>query len=144
LCIAIAGCKSKPARNLNISNERKSAPFADPLAKAGGCDSRLQDISGLLLLYQQMNHHLPDSLDQLKSLPGADTVPDFTCPVSGQPYVYNKEGIPSPSHAGRIFVYDSTSAHDGMRLALIIPQAPPGRAVVAQVIALPEGFFKGK
>ena len=104
----------------------------------------MQDISGLLLLYTQIHHQLPDSLDELRTVPGASDVTDFTCPVSGKPYIYRPLGIPTPSGNGMIVLYDATPAHDGMRLALVIPKPGRGEAVVTQVIGLPESFFKGK
>jgi hypothetical protein len=150
LLLAAVGCQSnskpaagaKPRRTMPTAQER--TPPVDPLAKAGGCDSRLQDISGLMLLYAQQNHHLPKSLDELRGYPGAADVGDFVCPVSGKPYIYNPDGIPTPSGAGRIMVYDPTPAHDGMRLCLVIPDSGKSSAVIMQVIALPEAFFRGK
>ena len=150
VALAVMGCKSnnnptasaKPRRTLPTAQER--TPPSDPLAKAGGCDSRLQDISGLILLYMQQTHQLPQSLDDLRGYPGATDVGNFTCPVSGKPYIYKPDGIPTPSGAGRIMVYDPTPAHDGMRLCLVIPDPGKSAAVVMQVIALPDSFFKGK
>src|SRR5437764_13610496 len=111
LLIGVLGChpstqqssrkQSRPA----ISSSKEPRP--DPLAKAGGCDSRLQDIGGLFLMYSLMNHRLPESLDELRAIPGASDVGDFTCPVSKQPYIYDRDGKPLPSGAGRTILYDS-------------------------------------
>ncbi len=146
LC-APMGCKSaaqKPKPHPTLPPGQTSEVSTDSPDKTGGCDSRLHDISGLFLLYDAMNHHLPDSLDDLSKMPGADDVGDFTCPVSHQKYLYVPKGIPSPSGAGRIILFDATPAHGGMRLAIEITQTKGSGALVTKVIALPDAFFQGK
>jgi hypothetical protein len=143
------GCQSgKPsakAHSQSVTAPPASAqPLADPLAQTGGCDAHLQDIAGLFLMYSLQNHRLPDSLDELKKLPGAADVGDFNCPVSGKPYLYNREGIPTRSGSGRIILYDAEPTHHGQRLALVIQESAPGGAMVTKVVELPESFFQGK
>src|SRR4051812_1154488 len=121
-CVAmIAGCKqstkTSPGKSrAPISSSHEPVPAPDQIAKTGGCDARLQDLSGLFLMYSLMNHRLPDSLDELRTMPGASDVPAFECPVSHQPYVYVREGIPVPSGTGRIIVHDAAPTHSGLRL----------------------------
>ena len=148
LLIGVMGChpsaqqssKKQPRPAISSSKE----PRPDPLAKAGGCDARLQDIGGLFLMYSLMNHRLPESLDELRAIPGASDVGDFTCPVSKQPYIYDRIGIPVPSGAGRIILYDPAPSHDGQRLCLSLSETGQGGALVVKVIALPEVFFKAR
>jgi hypothetical protein len=109
------------------------------------CSERLQDMCGLFLIYESQQHHLPQSLDDLKSVPGASDVGDFVCPVSKQPYTYNHDGLPAPSGTGRIICYDSTPAHGGLRMCIeILSREQAGQALQMKVIPLPEKFFQGK
>jgi hypothetical protein len=142
------GCKSAPAgAQTTISSPPRSLPrntaAEDEALRSGdACASRLQDIGGLFLLYNLQHHRMPDSLDQLKALPGASDVGDFVCPESKKPYVYNRDGFRSPSGAGIIVVYDPEPSHSNMRLCLeIIQLQTPAQT---KVIPLPESFFRGK
>jgi hypothetical protein len=144
ILIPIAGCKSNKPKPLTLAVPNKPVQEVDPLAQSGGCDDRMQDIGGLFLMYWQKNHHLPDKLDELKSLPGGNDVGDFTCPVSNLPYIYNRDGIPTPSGSGRIILYDAAPSHHGMRLGLVVVDLGPGRALVATPKAFTESFFHGK
>jgi hypothetical protein len=71
-------------------------------------------------------------------------VKDFTCPVSGQPYIYARDGLPVPSGTGRVILYDAAPVHNGQRLCIEISESGAGGALVTKVIALPDAFFKGK
>jgi hypothetical protein len=147
---AISGCQSsKPANQKRQKQQTSAQPSfeqtrSDRLSGADGCDARLQDIGGLFLMYSLMNHRLPESLDELRTLPGASDVGDFTCPVSKVPYIYDRNGIPVPSGAGRIILYDAAPSHGGQRLCLSLSETGPGGALVTKVIALPEIFFKAR
>lgn len=96
-------------------------------------------------MYNITYHRLPDSLDDLRPIPGFEDAGGFICPISKKPYIYNREGIPSPSGAGKIILYDATPVHNKMRLCIeIVPPTEAGKALVTKVISLPESFFKGK
>ncbi len=151
LAIATSGCQSNKPAGQKKQKQQTSAqpplqqqPRINPLSKADGCDARLQDIGGLFLLYSMMNHRLPESLDELRTIPGASDVGDFTCPVSKQPYIYERAGIPVPSGAGRIILYDPAPSHGGQRLCLSLSETGQGGALVVKVVALPELFFKAR
>lgn len=148
---AMSGCQSNKPANQKKQKQQTTAqpalqqqPRSNPLSKAGGCDARLQDIGGLFLMYSLLNHRLPESLDELRTIPGASDVGDFTCPVSKQQYIYNRAGIPVPSGAGRIILYDPAPSHDGQRLCLSLSETGQGGALVVKVVALPEIFFKAR
>jgi hypothetical protein len=145
-----AGCqnaskqKSAPKQRAAVQSNAIPQTANDRLEKTGGCDERLQDIGGLFLAFSSMKHRLPESLDELRAMPGAASVGEFSCPVSNQPYAYDRNGIPVPSGAGRIILYDPAPSHGGMRLCLSITETGQGGALVTKVIALPEAFFRGR
>ena len=65
-------------------------------------------------------------------------------PVSHLPYIYNRDGIPTPSGKGMIILYDAAPSHHGMRLGLVVVDPGPGRALVATPKGFTEAFFRGK
>ncbi len=100
---------------------------------------RLHDICGPLLLYYATHQQLPARIEELAHVPGFDNVRDFSCPTSGQPYVYNPIGIVNSGAAPRIVLYDPTPAHFGIRWAIsIIEPGDKNAALIAKVVALPE------
>ena len=87
---ALIGChpspKPSPAKQrATVSAPREPAAAPQALDNTGGCDARLQDISGLFLLYSLKNHRLPDSMDELRKLPGGD-MSDFAKEHLGRPH----------------------------------------------------------
>jgi len=126
-CVALtmiaAGCQTAaPAA-------RKTGVETDP------CADRLHEISGALLLYCSIRGKLPDKLADLK---GADIapLPPLVCPLSGTPYVYNREGLQVQGRPGRLVVYDAAPSHDGKRWGIL---ADLGAQLSARVIPVPEG-----
>ena len=152
LAMTIAGgctssSPSKPPKTTTVINSpraRSNESRAETPAASDGCDARLQDISGLFLLYNMMNHRLPESVDELHAMPGAAEIGDFSCPISKKPYIYNPAGLSAPSGTAKIILYDPAPSHGGMRLCVSISESKQGGAMVTKVIALPESFFKGK
>lgn len=145
LCL---GCQPSPnpkssARTVASVRSTHSTPSPEEIQAASGCKERLHDISGMLLLYNDLNHRLPQSLQDLRDIPGV-TLGDLTCPGSKQPYVYNASGIPTPSGAGVVILYDPAPSHSGLRFCISLKDSSRGGAAVTNVIALPEEFFKGR
>src|SRR6266498_1301482 len=92
---------AKPSRT-------STAPTTAPLINRDDCATRLHEIAGALLFYISQNHHLPQRLSELSNVPGAPT--DWTCPVSGQPYVFDPAGLPTADPTLRVVVYDAVPA----------------------------------
>jgi hypothetical protein len=142
-CIAslLVGCagSAKPQPSVRFVDQNIA-----PITNTDPCATRLQDISGDLLLYYAANHHLPEQLDELTNLPDVGEVPPFVCPVSHQPYIYNRAGIPLPEQDSRIVLYDATPAHSGLRWGIIVNTPEAGRPLVMKVIALRESLFQSQ
>jgi hypothetical protein len=136
-CQAPAG-KPSPAAARAPSAPAKQAPNSntDP------CAMRMHDICGPLLLYYAAHQELPARIEELAQVPGFENVRDFTCPASGQPYIYNPVGIVNSGAAARVVLYDPTPAHSGVRWAISIVEPEDERApLVSKVVALPESAF---
>jgi hypothetical protein len=141
-CIAslLVGCAaSKPSPSVKFVREDVA-----PITSADPCATRLQDISGDLLLYYSVNHHLPQSLDELANLPDVGEIPPLVCPVSHQPYIYNRVGIPLPEQHSRIVLYDPTPAHSGFRWGITLSPSEAGKPLIMKVVALHESVFQSQ
>ena len=113
-------------------------------AAADSCETRLHNISGLLLMYYAINHQLPQSLEDLAPLAEADTEFQPTCPVTGKPSVYVPGGgLGAAGPNQRLIVYEQTAAHKGLRWVVVI--APPeqvGQPPSTRVIPFSEQRFR--
>jgi hypothetical protein len=98
------------------------------------CAERLGDICAQLLLYARARHDLPETL---AGLVGAAPLP-LTCPVSGRPYIYTRDGLPMPGTSRRVLVYDALACHTGMRWTITADPAGPGKPLVARVQLVPD------
>ena len=120
--ILLTGCASAPR---GASKPRALNSNTDP------CAVRLHEMCGPLLLYFAQNHMLPEDPSIL-----AD---DFTCPVSHQRYVYNRDGFPAPRDSSlRVIIYDAKPFHEGARWGIAVMQPRGDAPLVAKVIAIPE------
>jgi hypothetical protein len=102
----------------------------------------LQDIEGAMLLYYAVNRHLPEKLDELKEFADVGTELNFTCPVSGQPYVYAPGGLQSAGRNKRIIMHDATAAHDGKRWCILMAPIKPGQAPYMEVLQMTDAMFR--
>jgi hypothetical protein len=144
---AIAGCQSttqgaKPAPYIHKAAATSTAkePVA-AISNTDPCAGQLHDISEPLLLYYLKNHRLPGRLEELRTMPGFESI-DLTCPVSKRPYLYNPVGITTAESRSRIICYDAAPSHSGMRWAIsIIEPEDENGPLVTKVIALPESHF---
>jgi len=124
------------------------------------CAAQLQDICEALLMYYAVKRELPQSLDQLAPYASAGTQLQFKCPVSGEPYVYNRNG-PLLSHSlyladntgrsvnvanqvslGHLVIYDASPAHKGERWAIVFGKDTRGTTPVASPFRIPEKVFQ--
>ncbi len=100
------------------------------------CALRMQDLCGAMLLYFTANKHLPDKLESLQRYADAGTTLTFTCPASGQPYIYNSTGLVAPGIRDTLILYDATAAHRGERWGIVMAPPATGKAVLMYVIPL--------
>lgn len=131
LAVAAAGCQTGAAR--------RAGAVVDP------CAGRLHDLSGRLLFYYSLHGALPAALEDLASA-DPTPLPPLVCPVSGKPYVYNRDGLPVRGRPGRAVLYDAAPTHSGMRWAALADPPIEGRALTTCVLLLPERpvFSAGK
>ncbi len=132
--LLIAGCQSvqKPTRGSSAAPQT----VVDP------CSARLHDIGGAILMYYALHRQMPPRLQDVATLGDIDAPLEFTCPVSGQPYIYNPRGLAIPGTDKRLIVYDALPAHDGQRRGLLMPPIAPGQAVSTDVQSFPEQLFR--
>jgi len=109
---------------------------------------RLHEACGSLFLYFAQYNRLPPDVNALKNPPGGATLgvtpgaTDLTCPVSHKPYIYNPTGIPAPKSPAILVLYDPEPSHHGYRWAVAVIPPEGNNALIADVIAVPESYFK--
>jgi hypothetical protein len=147
---ALAGCaapsakSSAPKRSDVPASTQPTAAAPAPTARLtinDPCPTRLHDICGPLLVYLTANYRLPERLDELRQMPGAEAIGDFVCPTSKQPYVYNPTGVIGANIAQRAVIYDAAPSHGGYRWAIVLKDATPNAPFIAEVVAWPESRF---
>ncbi|HEV7299353.1 MAG TPA: hypothetical protein VGN72_08315 [Tepidisphaeraceae bacterium] len=146
ICLMLAGCGSGKQTSNAGAGSTTGASTGDlqasqPISNTDPCAMRLHDISGGILLYYVTHHTLPETLADLKSSPGMDSLPDTVCPVSGRPFLYTPNGIFIPERNLRIILADPAPSHSRMRWAISIVEPTPNEPLQTKVIALPESFF---
>jgi hypothetical protein len=125
LAVVAAGCQTR------APSTRKPGDVVDP------CADRLHGICGRLLLYHSLNGKLPADVADLKTVDSAP-MPPLSCPASGRPYVYNREGLPVSGRSGRLVLYDAAPTHSGMRWGILADAAVEKPPLTAGVILLSE------
>ena len=145
--VAIAGCGA-PAAERRGSRSPTTIAATQPAPKQAGrltvndpCPTLLHDLCGPLLLYLTSNYRLPESLDELRQIPGSQGMGEFTCPLTKRPYVYNREGVIGANVSQRAVVYDAGPDHSGYRWAIVVKEATPNAPFIAEVVAWPESRF---
>jgi hypothetical protein len=153
LTAAILGCQ--PAGPPSTAGGQQPLPefhpdsHGDSLDQALGsdpCSARMQDIEGAFLSFLSNNgNQLPDTLEQLKQVPGLGPGLNLNCPVTGQPYLYSAQGLylpPESREVRKIILWEPTPSHNGSRVCLLIPRLDPGHGVAMEVKLIPEAEFK--
>jgi hypothetical protein len=150
---ALAGCAAPTSKKSGKPSQvpvATSQPSAESAPRTGTsskltlhdpCSSRLHDICGPLLLYYATHAQLPKSLDELKQVPGFESLTDYTCPVSNKPYVYNPKGVRGPNISQIAVIYDPEPTHNGYRWAIAIEEPAGNAPLQAKVVAWPESRF---
>jgi hypothetical protein len=121
--VMAAGCAPQPP-----------APASRPagLLEDDPCAERLHDLAGQLLMFYVQHHKLPRELSQL----GPDA-PKPLCPVCGDPYVYNPQGLAVPGSSARAILWDALPCHSGVRWGIVMETPSPGHPLKIDVIRLP-------
>lgn len=148
---AIAGCGAPSKQPVAVDRAASTTTTTrPPLSEARDerltindpCPTRLHDLCGPLLVYLTTNYRLPEHLDELREMPGApQSIGEFACATSNQPYVYNPAGIIGANVAQRAVIYDAAPTHGGYRWAIVLKEATPNGPFIAEVVAWPESRF---
>ena len=126
------------------SGKPASPPMSiDRALKSDPCSVRLHEISGAMLTYLATRGRMPRTLDDLQStLDPGEGVLTFTCPTTGEPYVYVPQGLRSGADPRQIVVHDRSPDATGLRWVILM-QPPTGRQAPATwVMHLPESEFR--
>jgi len=137
LACGCGGNKSQPAAAGPTPIDREAAGEA-----IDECATRLQDISGQILLYYLKNRRMPASLEELHTMPGGDPKLPLSCPVSNQPYAYDPVGYPVADKPHRLVAFDTVPVHRGGRWGLLMAEPEEGKALSMWVARLNEDVFK--
>jgi hypothetical protein len=100
------------------------------------CSSRMEDICEAMLWYYASNKKLPAKLEELKPMPGSAGGLEFTCPTSGQPYVYEAKPLAAEKVVYRLVLYEPKAVHGGKRWGIVMKPQTGNQEVLLQVIAL--------
>lgn len=142
LIVGLVGCKVTSTPSIPSDPvQPKLAADQSPISNTDPCAGKMHDISGAFLLYLLRYNDLPETLDQLTPYAQQMGVTDFTCPVSGLPYVYQRDGILFPEQNARVIFYDPKPSHSNYRWAIILGAPTPDQPPRTKIIALPERFF---
>ena len=119
-------------------------PTAPLRSATDPCADRLHAICGAMLLYYHLNRRLPADFEELRAIAGPDPEVEFTCPVSGKPYVYNPQGLPPvKGRPGLLVLYDAEGTHSGLRWAVVAVQPRnTAQPLVTEVVAQPDVLFR--
>jgi hypothetical protein len=136
--LLLAGCASSQPKHATVEGPvARQRPMGDSvLAATDPCAVRMQDISGAMLEYYMLNHHLPAVLQELRGFGDAGTDLNFTCPVSGKPYVYVPKGLSIPNVERLLVLYDAEPVHDGKSWGIVVAPQVGTKPMMAWVIQL--------
>jgi hypothetical protein len=133
----VVGCATEP----NAAPPRIATAQQPDDAGLHACAERMHDLAGWLLRFHARHQRMPDSLVTLAEFAGDfDALDRWTCPTSGQPYVYRPSGWPTPETNQRILAFDATAAHATWRTAILAPDPNQPGPVVLRVTSVPANF----
>jgi len=128
---------------------KSSGKFAPPsmsidrALKSDPCSVRMHEISGAMLTYLAMNGRMPGKLEELRAVTGLGEGPlEFSCPVTGEPYVYVPGGLRGGEDGRVIVLHDRTPDAAGMRWVIQMQPARGRQAPATWVTRLPDGVFR--
>ena len=111
-----------------------ATPSVDRTLKSDPCAARLHEISGAMLAYHAVYGRMPRAIEELKTIQGpADATLEFTCPASGEAYVYVPSGLRLPGEARQVVVHDRSPGPAGLRWVILM-QPPRGRQTAATLV----------
>lgn len=160
-CALFAGCQTTTVRSgaaptMKVavsSGASQQQPFnGDAIEAMDPCGDRMEDLCGPLALYFRDNGHGPARLEELQpyAFPGERL--NFTCPVSGKPYLCSPQGLEAQGQNIRIYIYDATPVHTVVQRDGTVSPArwcavARGSAVLNQpqvmyAVKLPEAVFR--
>ena len=151
--VTLAGCgapskqpaadrRAAPAATTQRAHAANAAPArAERLTISDPCPSRLHDVCGPLLRYMDAHYRLPERIEDLRQLPGAEDIGDLACPTTKQRYIYNPAGVVGANVSRRAVLYDASPSHSGYRWAVVVREATPNAPFIAEVVAWPESRF---
>ena len=147
LLLAGVACESGPKKRPDpLAGIPKPAgptpPTLEGALLSDACDNRLHDIAGAMLAYYMVHRDLPAKFDDLRSLGDLGIQYNWTCPTTGQPYVYEPAGLHAVKGTKYIVVYDAAPHADGKRNVIFTPEAVRGTTRSFEVLAIPEGLFR--
>jgi hypothetical protein len=149
LMIGLAGCQpSTPPPTNNGQPLPEFHGSLDQALNSDECSAHMQnDIEQALAIYLLNNRNqLPDTLEQLKQVPGIGPTLNLNCPVTGTPYIYSAAGLFLPPEAKeekrRVILWEPTPSHHGCRACLLIPRLVAGQSVAMEVKPIPEVMFQ--
>jgi hypothetical protein len=150
--------------NTQVTSDLGSAGsriFDDFSRATDPCAAQLQDICEALLMYYAVKRELPPSLDELaRYMARGGTQLQLICPISGQPYLYNRNGpllsnslwltdntgrsvnVSNQMTLGHMVVFDPSPAHQGERWAIVFGKDTRGTSPVASPFRIPEKSFQ--
>jgi hypothetical protein len=142
LVVLLEGC-GPPARTATAPRRTSATRPGDAaqITNTDPCATRLHELCGPLLLYYSLQRRLPEKIEELGQVPGFEGVREFTCPVSGRPYIYNSAGIAGLEPASRVVIYDPLPSHSGIRWAVAVQIPGEDQPLITKVIGLPEAKF---
>jgi hypothetical protein len=142
LCAGCGGTAAKAPKASKPPGPAVEEEALSPITNSDACATRMHDLCGSLLLYYATRHALPEHVEELREVPGFPG--ELACPVSQQPYVYDRGGMPVGNRGARVVLWDASAVHDGMRWGIAIGEGAGNQPVEARVIALPESMFENK
>jgi len=147
---ALVGCQPSAPPQVNGG---KPLPEYNPDANGGGLEAalddpvsgRMQDIVYVMLSYIA-NHQdqLPDTLEQLREVPGQGPTLNLVCPGTNEEFKYSRAGMYAGKDPRRLIMWEPTPSHSQgkARACVFIPRIEPGAAVIPEVRIIPEEEFQ--
>ena len=138
--LLLVGCAANPKQaKTGDTPAAPSKPGGALISNNDPSAIKMHDIEGAILMYFAINKTLPEHIAD--ALPLADVPLDLKVPGSEKEYVYTRDGIRLQDQEARYILYEPAPMHSGFRLAIKLNDPEPFKALVMQVIPVPESFF---
>ena len=138
--LLLVGCAANPKQaKTSDTPATPSKPGGALISNNDPSAIKMHDIEGAILMYFAINKTLPEHIAD--ALPLADEPLDLKVPGSLTEYIYTRDGIKLQDQEARYILYEPAPMHSGFRLAIKLNDPEPFKALVMQVIPVPESFF---